>query len=107
MSRNARLVLIATAILFFIPCLHAQNASVLGTVVSSSGQPMAGVTVVIENPGVGFVRSVGTGGDASCPTTPGPGGGNLHAARKGALGTARIGRIKLRHTHQRRDGQAC
>src|SRR5947209_20388033 len=63
MSRNLRLVLIAAAVLIFIPCLHAQNAVVLGTVVSQTDAPMAGVNVLLENTSTGFVRSVVTGTD--------------------------------------------
>ena len=94
MSRNARLVLIATAISMFIPRLYAQNASVLGTVVSSTGQPMAGVTVVLENPGVGFVRSVVTGGDGSYTITEVPGGDSYKISASRADGTPIPGAIK-------------
>ena len=61
MGRNFRLALIATALMIFMPALRAQNAVVLGTVVSVTDAPMTGVNVLLENTSTGFVRSVVTG----------------------------------------------
>src|SRR5438270_811556 len=87
MGRNFRLALIATALLLVLPSLHAQNASVLGTVVNLTGEAMPGVTVVLENPGVGFVRSVTTGADGSYTITEVPGGDNYKISASRADGT--------------------
>ncbi|MGH9670994.1 MAG: carboxypeptidase regulatory-like domain-containing protein [Terriglobales bacterium] len=42
-----------------------QNAVVYGTVYDAAGNPMAGVTVTLENPALGFTRASTTGSDGS------------------------------------------
>ena len=67
MSRNSWLVVLAcTLLLCSLPMLAAtQNAVVYGTVYDASGNPMAGVTVTLENPAFGFSRTTTSGSDGS------------------------------------------
>ncbi len=65
MGSNVRLLLMAAVALMFVPCLHAQNAVVLGSVVSSTDAAMPGVTVQLANNSTGFLRSVTTALDGS------------------------------------------
>jgi len=66
MSRNAWLTILVCALLVSLPAFAAtQNAVVYGTVYDSAGNPMAGVTVTLENPSFGFSRTTSTGSDGS------------------------------------------
>ena len=67
MSRMTRwLVLVCGLLLMAAPVFAAtQNAVVYGTVYDAAGNPMAGVTVTLENPALGFTRGTTTGTDGS------------------------------------------
>ena len=69
MSRNSRVLLwgIAILVLLVSPMAFAatQNAVVYGTVYDSSGNPLPGVEVALENPAIGFSRNATTGSDGS------------------------------------------
>ena len=67
MSRNSWLVALACALLLCsLPMFAAtQNAVVYGTVYDASGNPMAGVTVTLDNPAFGFSRTTTSGSDGS------------------------------------------
>ena len=68
MSRNSWLTILVCALVLL--CSQAllaatQNAVVYGTVYDASGNPMAGVTVTLENPLFGFSRTTTTASDGS------------------------------------------
>ena len=67
MSRTMRwCVLLCGALMMSAPLFAAtQNAVVYGTVYDAAGNPMAGVTVTLENPALGFTRASTTGSDGS------------------------------------------
>ena len=67
MSRNSWLVVLGCALLLCsLPMFAAtQNAVVYGTVYDSAGNPMAGVTVTLDNPAFGFSRTTTSGSDGS------------------------------------------
>lgn len=67
MSRNSWLVVLACAVLLCsLPMFAAtQNAVVYGTVYDAAGNPMAGVTVTLDNPAFGFSRTTTSGSDGS------------------------------------------
>ena len=67
MSRTMRwCVLLCGVLLMSAPLFAAtQNAVVYGTVYDATGNPMAGVTVTLENPALGFARASVTGSDGS------------------------------------------
>lgn len=68
MSKNSWLTILACALLLLasLPALAAtQNAVVYGTVYDAAGNPMAGVTVTLENPAFGFSRTTTSGSDGS------------------------------------------
>lgn len=68
MSRKSLVVVLALALLllFSLPVLAAtQNAVVYGTVYDASGNPLPAVTVMLDNPALGFSRTTTTGSDGS------------------------------------------
>ncbi len=67
MSRTIRWFgLVFGLLLLAAPMFAAtQNAVVYGTVYDSAGSPMAGVSVTLENPALGFTRATTTGSDGS------------------------------------------
>ena len=66
MSRTMRWFVLACALLVSATAFAAtQNAVVYGTVYDAAGNPMAGVTVTLENPALGFTRVNTTGSDGS------------------------------------------
>jgi hypothetical protein len=67
MSRTMRwLVLTCGLLLMAAPVFAAtQNAVMYGTVYDATGNPMAGATVILENPALGFTRTTTTGSDGS------------------------------------------
>lgn len=67
MSRTMRWFLLACGLLLVAaPGFAAtQNAVVYGTVYDAAGNPLAGVTVTLENPALGFTRTSTTGSDGS------------------------------------------
>src|SRR5438270_6399734 len=94
MRCNFRLLLMVTAVLMFVPCLHAQNATVLGQVVDATGKPMAGMQVLLENPSIGFVRTAVTGPDGSYTISEVPGGENFKISANRPDGTPITGATK-------------
>jgi hypothetical protein len=67
MDRMTRWFVLACGLLLLAAPVFAatQNAVVYGTVYDSAGNPMAGVTVTLENPALGFSRASTTGSDGS------------------------------------------
>lgn len=67
MSRTMRwLLAVCGLLLMAAPGFAAtQNAVVYGTVYDAAGNPMAGATVTLENPALGFTRTSTTGSDGS------------------------------------------
>jgi len=67
MSRMMRWLVLACGLLLMAEPLFAatQNAVVYGTVYDAAGNPMAGATVTLENPALGFTRTATTGSDGS------------------------------------------
>lgn len=68
MSRNSWYAVLAIALLLLlsVPMFAAsQNAVVYGVVYDASGNPMAGVTVTLDNPAFNFARTTTTGSDGS------------------------------------------
>ena len=67
MSRTMRWFVLACGLLLMAaPAFAAtQNAVVYGTVYDAAGNPMAGATVTLENPALGFTRASTTGSDGS------------------------------------------
>ncbi|HEV2021364.1 MAG TPA: TonB-dependent receptor, partial [Terriglobales bacterium] len=60
------LVLTCGLLLMAAPVFAAtQNAMLYGTVYDAAGNPMAGATVILENPALGFTRTTTTGSDGS------------------------------------------
>ena len=86
MGRTLRWLLVAVGICMFAPALFAQNAVVLGTVYDAKGQPMPGITVLLENNATGFTRIAITGADGSytIPEVPPADGYIVTASRDGA-----------------------
>lgn len=85
MSKNLWLF-VALMILAAIPAFAAtQNAVVYGTVYDATGNPLAGVSVSLDNPALGFARSTTTGSDGSYnfAEVPPAEGYRLSAARSG------------------------
>lgn len=91
MGRKLRLVLIAAALLALTPALHAQNAVVLGTVYDGTGNPMPGISVLLENPATGFTRIATTAADGSysIPEVPPADGYVITASKEGATISSR------------------
>jgi hypothetical protein len=83
MGRMLRWALIAIAFGVASPSLFAQNAVVLGTVYDSKGQPMPGISVLLENKATGFTRIAITSADGSytIPEVP-PADGYIVTASK-------------------------
>src|SRR5437868_15545655 len=67
MGRDSKLFLLALLVLFTAAPLFAatQNAVVYGTVYDAGGNPLTGITVVLENSPLGFSRTTTTGSDGS------------------------------------------
>ncbi|MDP9264158.1 MAG: carboxypeptidase regulatory-like domain-containing protein, partial [Acidobacteriota bacterium] len=67
MSRMTRWLMLVCGLLWMAAPVFAatQNAVVYGTVYDAAGNPMAGASVTLENPALGFARSTTTGSDGS------------------------------------------
>ncbi len=66
MSTRAWLLVLCLALVSVTPLFAAmQNAVLYGTVYDAGGQPMPGVTVLLQNTGLGISRSTTTGSDGS------------------------------------------
>ena len=67
MSRTMRWLVLACGLLLMAAPVFAatQNAVVYGTVYDTAGNPLAGATVTLDNPALGFTRTATTGSDGS------------------------------------------
>lgn len=83
--RILQFVAITVIVMGFSTALHAQNATILGTVYDHNGLPMPGVTVVLTNKSTGFLRIATTGGDGSysIPEVPPAPGYSVTANKEG------------------------
>ena len=86
MSKNLWLVVALLVLAATSAFAATQNAVVYGTVYDATGNPLPGVSVVLENPSLGFARTTTTGSDGSYnfAEVPPAEGYRLTASRGGA-----------------------